>query len=177
LSLIASADSLSCSWETWSAGCSEVRHHAFGHILIFSGGFDDAGADGLLPSGVSRSRRSTKTHFSDTAAEGFRQKSSKFTAAMLNWVLDRQTSSVIALGTFVMDPSLLYVVSPKGFFPLQITASSGDIRRRSSPLLCAMAERQQQLASAILRIPDVASLSFPSSARTERHQPLTAVGF
>ncbi len=79
---------------------------------------------------------------------------------MLNWVLDRQTFVLmIALGTFVLT-ALLYVVIPKGFFPLQDTGVIQAISEApQSVSYAAMAERQQQLASIILRDPDVESLS------------------
>ena len=79
---------------------------------------------------------------------------------MLNWVLDRQTFVLlIALATFGLT-AYLYVVIPKGFFPLQ---DSGVIQAISeapqSVSFAAMAERQQQLASIILKDPEVDSLS------------------
>src|SRR5215472_5115330 len=81
-------------------------------------------------------------------------------AAMLRWVLDRQTFVLlIALATFGLT-AYLYVVIPKGFFPLQ---DSGVIQAISeapqSVSFAAMAERQQQLASVILKDPEVESLS------------------
>jgi multidrug efflux pump len=79
---------------------------------------------------------------------------------MLNWVLDRQTFVlIVALGTFALT-ALLYVVIPKGFFPLQDTGVIQAISEApQSVSYAAMAERQQQLASTILRDPDVESLS------------------
>jgi len=81
-------------------------------------------------------------------------------AAMLRWVLDRQTFVLlIALATFGLT-AYLYVVIPKGFFPVQ---DSGVIQAISeapqSVSYAAMAERQQQLASIILKDPEVESLS------------------
>jgi multidrug efflux pump len=78
----------------------------------------------------------------------------------LNWVLDRQTITlVIALGTFVLT-GVLYVVIPKGFFPLQDTGVIQAISEApQSVSYAAMAERQQQLAAVILKDPDVVSLS------------------
>jgi multidrug efflux pump len=78
----------------------------------------------------------------------------------LNWVLDRQTFVlVIALGTFALT-AVLYVVIPKGFFPLQDTGVIQAISDApQSVSYAAMAERQQQLASVILKDPDVDSLS------------------
>jgi multidrug efflux pump len=79
---------------------------------------------------------------------------------MLNWVLDRQTFVLlIALATFGLT-ALLYVVIPKGFFPLQDTGVIQAISEApQSVSYAAMAERQQQLASIILRDPEVESLS------------------
>ncbi|ERF81421.1 MdtB/MuxB family multidrug efflux RND transporter permease subunit [Bradyrhizobium viridifuturi] len=81
-------------------------------------------------------------------------------ARMLNWVLDRQTFVLlIALATFGLT-ALLYVVIPKGFFPVQDTGVIQAISEApQSVSYAAMAERQQRLASAILRDPDVESLS------------------
>src|SRR6202046_243667 len=78
----------------------------------------------------------------------------------LNWVLDRQTFVlIIALGTFALT-AVLYIVIPKGFFPLQDTGVIQAISEApQSVSYAAMAERQQQLASVILRDPDVDSLS------------------
>ncbi|HLZ05511.1 MAG TPA: MdtB/MuxB family multidrug efflux RND transporter permease subunit [Bradyrhizobium sp.] len=79
---------------------------------------------------------------------------------MLNWVLDRQTFVLlIALATFGLT-AYLYAAIPKGFFPLQ---DSGVIQAISeapqSVSYAAMAERQQKLASVILKDPEVDSLS------------------
>jgi multidrug efflux pump len=79
---------------------------------------------------------------------------------MLNWVLDRQTFVLlIALATFALT-AYLYIIIPKGFFPLQ---DSGVIQAISeapqSVSYAAMAERQQRLASVILKDPEVDSLS------------------
>ena len=78
----------------------------------------------------------------------------------LNWVLDRQNFVLfVALGTFALT-ALLYFVIPKGFFPLQDTGVIQAISEApQSVSYAAMAERQQQLARAILRDPDVESLS------------------
>jgi multidrug efflux pump len=79
---------------------------------------------------------------------------------MLNWVLDRQTFVLlVALGTFALT-GLLYVVIPKGFFPLQDTGVIQAISEApQSVSYAAMAARQQALAGAILKDPDVESLS------------------
>jgi multidrug efflux pump len=78
----------------------------------------------------------------------------------LTWVLDHQPLTLmVALATFVLT-ALLYVVIPKGFFPLQDTGVIQAISEApQSVSYAAMAERQQQLASLILKDPDVVSLS------------------
>jgi multidrug efflux pump len=78
----------------------------------------------------------------------------------LTWVLDRQTFVLlIALGTFALT-AVLYIIIPKGFFPLQDTGVIQAISDApQSVSYAAMAERQQQLASLILKDPDVDSLS------------------
>ena len=66
---------------------------------------------------------------------------------------------MVALGTFALT-ALLYIVIPKGFFPLQDTGVIQAISEApQSVSYAAMAERQQQLASVILKDPDVESLS------------------
>jgi multidrug efflux pump len=79
---------------------------------------------------------------------------------MLNWVLDRQTFVLlIALATFGLT-AWLYIIIPKGFFPLQDTGVIQAISEApQSVSYAAMAERQQQLASVILKDPEVESLS------------------
>jgi len=80
--------------------------------------------------------------------------------AALNWVLDRQTATLwVFVGTFALSV-LLYVVVPKGFFPLQDTGViQGISEAPQSVSFAAMAERQQSLARAILQDPAVESVS------------------
>ncbi len=79
---------------------------------------------------------------------------------LLNWVLDRQfLTLMVALATLVFT-ALLYIVIPKGFFPVQDTGLIQGISEGGGTLsYAAMAEKQQALAAAILKDPDVASLS------------------
>ncbi|MCK9382812.1 MAG: MdtB/MuxB family multidrug efflux RND transporter permease subunit [Sulfuritalea sp.] len=78
----------------------------------------------------------------------------------LNWVLDRQTATLlVAIGTLVLTV-LLYVVVPKGFFPVQDTGVIQAITEAPQTIsFVAMAERQQAVADAVLADPAVASLS------------------
>ena len=79
---------------------------------------------------------------------------------MLNWVLDRQGATLlVAIATLVLT-IVLYIVIPKGFFPVQDTGAIQGISEASQTIsFAAMAERQQRLASAILQDPAVESLS------------------
>jgi multidrug efflux pump len=104
----------------------------------------------------------TETHenaFQRYSREGF-DRIIEIYGQALNWVLDRQTFVLfIALGTFALT-AVLYIIIPKGFFPLQDTGVIQAISDApQSVSYAAMAERQQQLASLILKDPDVDSLS------------------
>jgi multidrug efflux pump len=79
---------------------------------------------------------------------------------MLSWVLDHQTATLfVALGTLVLT-TVLYIAIPKGFFPVQDTGLIQGISEGPQWIsFSAMAERQQALAAAILKDPDVESLS------------------
>ncbi|NOS81671.1 MAG: MdtB/MuxB family multidrug efflux RND transporter permease subunit [Nitrospira sp.] len=78
----------------------------------------------------------------------------------LRWVLNHQPATlVVAVGTLILT-LLLYVVVPKGFFPVQDTGVIlGISEAAQSSSFAAMAERQQALARVILTDPAVASLS------------------
>jgi multidrug efflux pump len=79
---------------------------------------------------------------------------------MLGHVLNHQPIMlIVAIATLVLSV-LLYVVVPKGFFPLQDTGVIQAVTEApQSVSFAAMAERQQALAEALLKDPDVASLS------------------
>ncbi len=78
----------------------------------------------------------------------------------LKWVLRHQTATLaVAVGTLVLTV-LLYIMIPKGFFPVQDTgAIQGISEAPQSISFTAMAERQQALAKVILEDPAVESLS------------------
>ena len=79
---------------------------------------------------------------------------------MLEWVLNRQRSTLlVALGTLALTV-ILYIYVPKGFFPVQDTGViQGISEATQSVSFGAMAERQQQLAKVVLEDPAVDSLS------------------
>ncbi|MGH1587498.1 MdtB/MuxB family multidrug efflux RND transporter permease subunit [Methylobacterium phyllosphaerae] len=78
----------------------------------------------------------------------------------LRVVLDHQgLTLLVALGTLGLTV-YLFVVIPKGFFPVQDTGViQGITQADQSVSYAAMAERQQQMAEIVLKDPDVASLS------------------
>jgi multidrug efflux pump len=79
---------------------------------------------------------------------------------LLGWVLDHQPLTLlVAIATLALTV-FLYIVIPKGFFPVQDTGLIQGISVASpSVSFQAMAARQQALADAILRDLDVVSLT------------------
>jgi multidrug efflux pump len=79
---------------------------------------------------------------------------------LLTWVLDHQPLTLlVAIGTLGLTV-FLYIVIPKGFFPVQDTGLiQGISEAEPSVSFAAMAQRQQALAAAILKDSDVVSLS------------------
>ena len=84
----------------------------------------------------------------------------KWYGRKLTWVLDHQRLTLyVATGTVALT-ALLYILIPKGFFPDQDTGLiQGVSEATESVSYAAMADRQQALAVAILKDPDVLSLS------------------
>jgi multidrug efflux pump len=79
---------------------------------------------------------------------------------LLTWVLDHQPLTLlVAVGTLALTV-FLYVMIPKGFFPVQDTGLIQGISQASPTVsFAAMAQRQRALGAAILKDPDVVSLS------------------
>src|SRR4051794_27126065 len=78
----------------------------------------------------------------------------------LNVVLDHQPLTLLVAMVTLGATILLYSVVPKGFFPVQDTGVLQGISvAAQSTSYAAMSERQQALAAAILKDPDVVSLS------------------
>ena len=79
---------------------------------------------------------------------------------MLDWVLERQFATLlVALATLVLTV-VLYILVPKGFFPVQDTGVIQAISDAPESIsFQAMAERQQALAQEILKDPAVDSLT------------------
>jgi multidrug efflux pump len=78
----------------------------------------------------------------------------------LNWVLDRQPLTLLVAILTLAVTVLLYVLIPKGFFPVQDTGEIQAISEASQSISYqAMADLQNQLAEAILKDPDVVNLT------------------
>jgi multidrug efflux pump len=108
----------------------------------------------LKPHAPGRSRAS------DASGGRFFQSLVRLYGRALGVVLDHQAITlVVALATFFVT-GYLYVVIPKGFFPVQDTGViQGVTQAAQTTSFSAMARHQQDLAEAILKDPDVVSLS------------------
>ncbi|MGZ4860853.1 MAG: efflux RND transporter permease subunit, partial [Candidatus Angelobacter sp.] len=81
-------------------------------------------------------------------------------ATTLRWVLRHQTITLLATAGALALTLYLYVIVPKGFFPVQDTGVILGISEGPENVsFTSMSERQQKLAKVILQDPDVASLS------------------
>ncbi len=81
-------------------------------------------------------------------------------AKCLRWVLDRQKLTLaVALATIFIT-ALLYIVIPKGFFPVQDTGVIQGVSEASQSIsFAAMGRQQEKLIDRILEDPAVVSLS------------------
>jgi multidrug efflux pump len=78
----------------------------------------------------------------------------------LRFVLNHQPTTLLVTVATLVGTVLLYILVPKGFFPVQDTGVILGITEAPETVsFPALAERQQELASAILKDPDVRSLS------------------
>jgi multidrug efflux pump len=83
-----------------------------------------------------------------------------FYGRTLKVVLRYQTATLLVAAATLVLTVLLYIVIPKGFFPIQDTGVIQGISQASPAISSkAMAGKQQELARAVLEDPDVASLS------------------
>jgi multidrug efflux pump len=79
---------------------------------------------------------------------------------LLGWVLDQQSLTMLIAVITLVVTVLLYIVIPKGFFPLQDTGFiQGMTRGAPTVSFAAMSDRQNELARKILADPDVEGLS------------------
>ncbi len=88
------------------------------------------------------------------------QRTIEFYGRTLQWVLQHQTATLlVTVGTLALT-LFLYVVVPKGFFPVQDTGVIlGISEAPQTTSFGNMAQKQQEVAKVILNDPDVVSLS------------------
>jgi len=83
-----------------------------------------------------------------------------FYGRTLHWVLKRQGATLMVAAAMLVLTVWLYVIVPKGFFPVQDTGVIQGISEAAQNIsFSAMAEKQQALARVILKDPAVESLS------------------
>jgi multidrug efflux pump len=106
-------------------------------------------------------------HTPESEQNAFYRKSEEFFeyviakyAVGVRWVLRHQTLTLlVTLATFILT-IYLYIIVPKGFFPVQDTGVLLGITEAPQTIsFSAMSMRQQQLARVILQDPDVESVS------------------
>jgi multidrug efflux pump len=83
-----------------------------------------------------------------------------FYGRTLKWVLKYQNATLLVAAATLVLTIFLYVIVPKGFFPVQDTGIIQGISEASQSIsFDAMSEKQQQLTHAILQDPAVESVS------------------
>jgi multidrug efflux pump len=84
----------------------------------------------------------------------------EFYGRTLRWVLKHQTATLLVAAATLVLTVVLYIIVPKGFFPVQDTGIIQGISEAPQTIsFPEMSQRQQQLAKLILRDPAVESLS------------------
>ena len=100
-----------------------------------------------------------RTRFDLAAERGFNWIIGRYDYG-LNVVLDHQTLTLLVALLTLVATVWLYIIVPKGFFPVQDTGVLQGISvTAETASFGAMAQHQQALADAILKDPDVVSLS------------------
>jgi multidrug efflux pump len=94
------------------------------------------------------------------ASERVFNRAVEFYGRSLQWVLKRQTATLLVAAATLVFTILLYIVVPKGLFPVQDTGVIQGISEAGQTIsFPAMTEKQQALADVVLKDPAVASLS------------------
>ena len=94
------------------------------------------------------------------ASGRFFEKLTKGYARMLDWVLEHQRLTLLMAMITLALTVLLYIVIPKGFFPVQDTGVIQGISEAPQTIsFAAMSERQQALSKTILEDPAVESIA------------------
>ncbi|PUA26736.1 MAG: multidrug transporter subunit MdtC [Cellvibrio sp. 79] len=112
----------------------------------------------LTPMMCARMLKNAPVH--DASKPDFLDKVIRRYGELLDKVLERETAAMaVMVGTIVVTAGL-YLLVPKGFFPVQDSGAIQAITEAPQDTsFAAMTERQQQIAALILQDPDVESLS------------------
>src|SRR5437868_813372 len=93
-------------------------------------------------------------------SEGFFERSIERYGTTLRWVLKHQRTTLLVTVSTLVVTMLLYIVIPKGFFPVQDTGQIlGISQAPESVSFSSMAARQEQLAGVVLQDQDVQSVA------------------
>jgi multidrug efflux pump len=93
-------------------------------------------------------------------SERFFERMIAFYGRTLEWVLNYQTATLLVAVATVVLTFVLFMIIPKGFFPVQDTGVILGVTEAAQDVSFAeMAQRQQQLAAVLLKDPAVESLS------------------
>jgi len=114
----------------------------------------------MMSAKLLKSKKGKKPSRFYRASENFYEAVIRFYGRTLKFVLKHQpTTLLVTVGTLVLT-LFLYVIVPKGFFPVQDTGVILGVSEAPQTVsFSAMAQRQQALASVILKDPAVDSLS------------------
>ncbi len=83
-----------------------------------------------------------------------------FYGRTLQWVLKHQTGTMVVAGATLVLTVVLYILIPKGFFPVQDTGIIQGISQAAQTIsFPAMSEKQQALTKIILKDPSVENVS------------------
>jgi multidrug efflux pump len=94
------------------------------------------------------------------ASEHAFEKVIAFYGRTLRWVLNQRAATLVVAILTLLLTVVLYIIVPKGFFPVQDTGVIQGISQAAQNIsFPAMAKKQQALAETILKDPAVASLS------------------
>jgi multidrug efflux pump len=117
----------------------------------------------LTPMMCSRLLKNThgqkKTRFYEISERAF-ESTIAFYGRTLKWVLKHQFATLVVAAATLVLTIILYIIVPKGFFPVQDTGIIQGISEAAQSIsFPAMAQRQQELVHTILQDPAVESVS------------------
>ena len=136
-----------------------VRGHAERDDPGLRGRLADADADDVRAAAAAQARRRSRAGSTARPSASSSAIIARY-GRTLRWVLRHQPSTLLVAVATLALTILLYIVVPKGFFPVQDTGVILGISEAPQTVsFAAMAERQQALADVILQDPAVESLS------------------